>query len=177
MRVIRGAIFLTEMYILALSIVSVFILIFCLVLYRKLRYLTRRYQAFMKDGNGASLEGMLQEFHSNIQQVNQEVLSNRNRMKELAQVLDTATRGIGVVRFNAFQDTGSDLSFSVAYLDAHRNGVVISSIYGREESRAYAKPVEGGRSSYQLSQEEQEAIKKASVTLKALSEPVGKQNV
>lgn len=150
-----------ESMILPLYGIVLALLIFCLVLYRKLVYLTTRYQAFMADGSGASLEGILQNIHGDIGAVNREVVANRKRMQELATVLDTTIRGIGVVRFNAFQDTGSDLSFAVAYLDAHKNGVVISSIYGREESRTYAKPVVNGTSTYQLSEEEQESIRRA----------------
>jgi hypothetical protein len=63
-----------------------------------------------------------------------------------------------IVRFNAFEDTGSDLSFAVALLDADYNGVVLSSIFGRNESRTYAKPVVAGQSSYFLTNEEKEAL-------------------
>ncbi len=53
------------------------------------------------------------------------------------------------------------MSFSVALLDGQSNGVVISSIYGREETRTYAKTLENGKSKYELSSEEKEAITKA----------------
>jgi hypothetical protein len=173
----RGVVQLpTDIYILALSGVSLLLLIFCLILFRKLRFLTRRYQSFMADANGASLEGTLQKIHAEIREVNREVMDNRSKLKLLAQVLDTSNRGIGVVRFNAFQDTGSDLSFAVAYLDAHKNGVVISSIYGREESRTYAKPVEAGLSIYPLSREEQEAITRAADGVAPLADTVGKKS-
>ena len=69
--------------------------------------------------------------------------------------------GVGVVRFNAFQNTGGDLSFAVALLTGKQDGVVFSSIYGREESRFYVKPISAGSSAYQLSAEEWEAIQQA----------------
>lgn len=159
-----------ELILIIFPVVSLALLLFCLILYRKLIYLTTRYKEFMADGNGASLEAGLRTIHSDIRDVSREVLANRERMRELAAILDTATRGIGVVRFNAFQDTGSDLSFAVAYIDANKNGVVISSIYGREESRTYAKPLENGNSHYQLSEEEQEAIRRAGASLRTLSD-------
>ena len=68
---------------------------------------------------------------------------------------------IGIVRYNAFKDTGSDLSFSLAILDAHNNGVVLNGIYARDSSNIYAKPIENGQSKYILSNEEKEAIYKA----------------
>jgi len=68
---------------------------------------------------------------------------------------------VGVVRFDAFRDMGGMLSFAIAMLDDRGNGMVISSIYGRSESRTYAKPVIERASSYELSPEEREAIRLA----------------
>ena len=56
---------------------------------------------------------------------------------------------------------GSDLSYSVALLDSHNNGVVMSSIFGREDSRSYVKPIENGTSTYQLTAEEEQALREA----------------
>lgn len=72
-----------------------------------------------------------------------------------------AVQGVGVVRFDAFEDMGGHLSFSAAFLDSRGDGVVLSSINGRTETRIYAKPVEGASSRYNLSDEEQEAIRRA----------------
>ena len=67
-------------------------------------------------------------------------------------------QNLRVLRYNAFDNTGSDLSYSVALVDEENNGVVLSSIYGREENRCYAKPVIAGKSQYVLSKEEQEVL-------------------
>lgn len=69
-----------------------------------------------------------------------------------------------VDRYNAFDDQGSDLSFSVAFLDDEQNGVVMSSIYGRQESRTYAKPVQRGVSRYPLTDEETSVISQVAST-------------
>lgn len=68
---------------------------------------------------------------------------------------------VGVLRYNPFSGQGGDQSFTVALLDANNDGVVITSIYGREGNRTYAKPVNKGDSEYALSDEEKKAIKKA----------------
>ena len=68
---------------------------------------------------------------------------------------------MGLVRFNAFDNTGSDLSFALAMTDAARNGFVLSGIYGREESRVYAKPIVEGESTYMLTKEEKQALQAA----------------
>ena len=68
---------------------------------------------------------------------------------------------VGIVRFNPFKETGGDQSFSIAVLDANNNGFIITSLYGREANRVYAKPINNGTSSYSLSKEEKEALDKA----------------
>ena len=67
----------------------------------------------------------------------------------------------GMVRYNAFKDTGSNLSFALAILDRENNGIVLNGIYSRDTSNIYAKPVKAGKSEYKLSEEEEEAIDKA----------------
>ena len=68
---------------------------------------------------------------------------------------------IGLVRFDAFDDMGGQLSFSAALLDARGDGVVITSINGRQDTRCYAKAVRGGTSQHNLAIEEQHAIERA----------------
>lgn len=80
---------------------------------------------------------------------------------ELYDVLRRAVTRVGLVRFDAFEDMGGHLSFCAALLDIDGNGVVLTSINGRTETRMYAKPVSGGASKYHLSDEEQEAIRRA----------------
>jgi hypothetical protein len=68
---------------------------------------------------------------------------------------------VGIVRFNPFSGVGSDQSFSIALLDRKDDGVVITSLYTRNESRIYGKPIKSGQSEYSLSEEEKQAIEKA----------------
>ena len=80
------------------------------------------------------------------------------RLGELAEV---AVRNVAVVRFDAFEDMGGRLSFSAALLDGHGDGVVITSINGRQDTRCYAKRVRNGASAHNLSDEERQAIREA----------------
>ena len=89
---------------------------------------------------------------------NQELQAENRRISAL---LAKAITRVGVVRFRAFEDMGSDLSYAVALLDSENNGVVLSSIFGREDSRSYVKPIEAGKSTYTLTDEEDEAIRQA----------------
>lgn len=83
------------------------------------------------------------------------------KLERMDRKLSSALQHVGMVRFNAFENVGSGLSFSLAVLDDNANGYVISSLFGGEETRTYAKQIVGGKSTHQLSSEEVEAIKKA----------------
>ena len=76
-------------------------------------------------------------------------------------LIEGAVRHVGLVRYDAFEDVGGRLSFSCAMLDDHGTGVIMTSINGRADTRVYAKPVMEGQSQYNLSLEEEEAIRQA----------------
>jgi len=75
--------------------------------------------------------------------------------------LAQALRHVAVVRYDAFGDMGGRLSFSAAIVDDHGDGVVLSSIHARGESRTYAKGITGGGSDTTLTPEEQQALSAA----------------
>jgi hypothetical protein len=79
----------------------------------------------------------------------------------IEQKLGGAVQRIGLVRYDAFEDMGGRLSFSAAFLNSSGDGVVITSINGRTDTRCYAKPVGEGGSAHNLSDEEAEAIRLA----------------
>jgi Protein of unknown function (DUF4446) len=70
----------------------------------------------------------------------------------------SALQRFAIVRYDAFDEMGGMLSFSAAFLDDHGDGVVLTSINGRTETRTYAKTVKGMTSEFHLSDEEREAI-------------------
>jgi len=77
--------------------------------------------------------------------------------------LKKSIRGLETIRFNPFPDQGSNQSFAIGMLDEDGDGLVISSLYSRERMSVFAKPVKNGRSEYELSAEEKEALEKARV--------------
>ena len=72
--------------------------------------------------------------------------------------LADAIRHVSVVRYDAFGDMGGRLSFSAAMLDDGGDGLVLTAIHGRSETRSYIKGVKAGQSDASLSPEEQQAI-------------------
>lgn len=104
-----------------------------------------------------SLEGQGKAIHR-LEAAVRKLAAGERRLGELS---EGAVRHVGVVRFDAFEEMGGRLSFSAALLDGHGDGVVITSINGRQETRCYAKQVRGGSSVHNLSDEERQAIRQA----------------
>lgn len=74
----------------------------------------------------------------------------------------THIQRVKLLRFNPYQETGGDQSFSIALLDEAGNGFVLTSLHARSGTRVFAKPVQGGKGiKYQLSSEEEEVLRKA----------------
>ena len=143
-------------------IINIILLIGFIVNIIKFSKLDNKYKNFMKKiGDGKNIEEDLETFMHvvrNVEKRNEEI---SNYIKEIEGNLKTCIKKVGMVRYSAFQDTGSDLSFSLALLDEYNTGVVLNGIYSREMSNIYAKPIKEGKSSYTLSEEEKEAIRKA----------------
>lgn len=140
------------------------ILLFLLYLINifKLIKLRKNYKLFMnKIGNGNNIQETIENYIKRIEDVQKENNDLRNYCKQLDNTLSTSIQKVGLVRYSAFKNTGSDLSFTLALLNEKHTGVVLNGIYSREMSNIYAKPVENGTSTYTLSEEEQQAIKKA----------------
>ena len=152
----------TDSFILALSVIVILLIIGLIVITIKFNKISKKYTLFMKKlGNGKDIEEDLENYMYRVERVEKQNAEILNYIKNVDNDLNKCIQKIGIVRYNAFQDTGSDLSFALALLDEKNNGVVLNGIYSREMSNIYAKPVENGKSKYTISEEENLAIEKA----------------
>ena len=111
-----------------------------------------------KLGNGSNLDEMLKEYLRDVSEIKRDNSEIKAYYTKLDSDIDSCIQKIGLVRYNAFKDVGSDLSFAIALLDRNDNGVIFNGLYGSESSNIYAKPIKGGVSKYQLSDEEKTAL-------------------
>jgi hypothetical protein len=107
------------------------------------------------------LRGVLQGQADKIARLETAVRSLAATDRRQEGLIEGAVRHVGLVRYDAFEDVGGRLSFSCALLDDHGSGVVVTSINGRQDTRVYAKPISESHSAYNLSVEEEEAIRQA----------------
>ena len=154
------------------------IIIFCIIailfienifIIIKFSKLNKKYKEFMKKlGNGKNIEEDLETYMYRVEKIEKENAEITNYIKNLDDDLTKCIQKIGIVRYNAFKDTGSNLSFALALLNEHDNGVVLNGIYSREMSNIYAKPIINGKSEYTISEEEEQAIQQAINTNKTI---------
>lgn len=135
----------------------------------KIRKLKNKYNRFMNGVSGESMEDLLNECLNKTDRIISKNREIENQINNIDRNLLYCMQKVGVVRYNAFDNVGSDLSFSIALLDSNDNGVVLSGLYSRDSSSTYAKPVIGGKSKYALSVEELKAIDIARKTYRSNS--------
>jgi hypothetical protein len=141
-----------------ISIIAIIIAAFAAILVFRL---SRRLDTFFAGGEAKDLEGIIAELGRRLRDAEEDFKRLRNDVARIDIMAGNAVQKVGVLRFNPFDDVGGDQSFAIALLDSEDNGVVLSSLYTREGTRVYAKPIVKGQSRYHLSREEEEAIRRA----------------
>lgn len=111
-----------------------------------------------KLGKSNNIEEMLCDYMEKVKNVEESNKGIKVYCDKLDTEINKCIKKTGIVRYSAFKDMGSDLSFALALLDETNSGVVLNGIYSAENSNIYAKPVSNGKSKYTLSEEEQKAI-------------------
>ena len=120
-----------------------------------------QYQHLMTGATGTRLEEILNDHIAEVR----DTAAQTDAVDELAHRLEKDgsyhIQHVGMVRYNPFQDSGGDQSFSVALADAHGHGLVLSSLHARGSTRLYGKPLEDWDSGYPLTDDEKQAIELA----------------
>lgn len=123
----------------------------------------KRLKRFFLGKKAKDLEDTISLLEQEITKLDKSRENIEKNISVMSAKLKKSVRGLETIRFNPFPDQGSNQSFAIGMLDEEGDGVVISSLYSRERMSIFAKPVKGGKSEYELSSEEREALKKAEV--------------
>ena len=125
------------------------------------RRIKRRIKNFFNGSKAQDLEGLLAQEIKKTRKLEEALNGLRAEYQKTRDIALRSIHKFNILRFNAFHDTGGNQSFVMALLDAENNGVILSNLYLREGTRIYAKSVNNGKSKYDLSDEEQSALKEA----------------
>lgn len=120
-----------------------------------------KYRRLIKGTSGKNLEGLLLDHMERVEEVQAELQSMDKKLGIMENRMSFCIQKVGIIRYNAFPDVGSDLSYSIALLNEGNDGVIITGIHGRSETVTYAKPIKAGKSIYSLSVEELQALDRA----------------
>jgi len=149
----------TDKYLIISFILNILLLVVTIINIIVIRKNKKEYINFMRKlGNGNNIDEMLKKYLSDVREIKKDNSEIKAYYTQLDKDIASCIQKVGLVRYNAFKDVGSDLSFAVALLDREDNGIVLNGLYGSESSNIYAKPIKGGISKYQLSDEEAYAL-------------------
>ncbi|MFI5205420.1 MAG: DUF4446 family protein [Candidatus Paceibacterales bacterium] len=144
--------------ILILTILALIIGCYCLW---QIVSLNRLRKSFFAGSRALDLETVILALQRELQDSRRQEEVLEQALTELKKDVSFAVQKVGLVRFNPFNDGGGNFSFCLAILDAHNSGVVLTSMYGREQNRIYTKKIDDGRCEVQLTEEELEAVRLA----------------
>ena len=151
----------TEYFLIGLILSFIVLIILYIVSLRKFKKHKERYNSLTRGLSGANIEDLFLSINRDIASVNRDINLLEDHIETLETKLSFALQRIGFVRYNAFGDMGSELSFSIALLDSYNNGFVLTSIYGRERSVSFSKPIKNVKTNIPISPEEMLAIDRA----------------
>jgi hypothetical protein len=156
---------------LLLAVLGVLLLVGVVALVRRTASLDRRLAGLTRGVEGNSLEDVLHAHLDRVHVLSGQVDALAARAAVLEALQRRAVQRVGLVRYNPFEDTGGNQSFAVALLDALGDGFIVSSLHARSGTRIYAKAIVAGKSEAALSDEEAEALRRATAPAAAGTRP------
>lgn len=123
----------------------------------------KRLKRFFLGKKANDLEETIAALENDITKLKAAKESTEKELVVINKKLKKSIRGLETVRFNPFPDQGSNQSFAIGMLNEEEDGLVISSLYSRERMSIFAKPIKNGKSQYELTTEEKEALEKAKI--------------
>jgi hypothetical protein len=123
----------------------------------------KRLKRFFLGKKAKDLEDVIVALQNELAKINESQNSIKKEITLVNVKIKKSIRGLETIRFNPFPDQGGNQSFAVSMLNEEGDGLILSSLYSRERMSVFAKPVKNGKSEYELTAEEKEALQKAKV--------------
>lgn len=149
--------------IILIVMIILIVVLFCMVINVNLRYarLKASYNSFMRGKDGKNLEISIFEKFDELDEIAKLSLKNRQDLEEVNENLKDTLQKVGILRYDAFNEMGGNLSFALTLLDGNNSGYIINSMHSREGCYNYIKEIVKGESYIELSEEEAESLERA----------------
>lgn len=145
-------------FIIALLVISLGLLIYIIVTNLKIKKLTNKYEVFMSGKDGKSLENVIAKRFSQVDELIARDAKKDVMLKEIQENLLTVYQKVGIVKYDAFNQMGGQLSFSLALLDENNSGFILNCVHSTEGCYSYTKEIRNGSCDISLGEEEREAL-------------------
>ena len=152
-----GSFDLTYLFIAAYALILILIIL-VIVQTVKLNKLSKKYKKFMGGKNARSLEKDIMGLYEDNRLIKASMEKNRKDIENLYRKLGGAFQKMGIVKYDAFNQMGGQLSFSLALLDENDNGFIINSVHSAEGCYSYTKEIKNGLCDISLGDEEKKAL-------------------
>jgi hypothetical protein len=137
------------------------LLILLIVQSTKLKKLRKRLDKFMLGSEGESIESDLAKIYEDNKYLRQISDENKKDIRTIYKKLESAYQKMGIIKYDAFNQMGGQLSFSLALLDENNNGFIINSVHSTEGCYSYTKEIKAGECDISLGDEEKKALEMA----------------
>lgn len=151
----------SDYIIIALAAITLVLLILYIVNIVQITKLKKRYRIFMSGKNARNLENTLIERLDQVDGLLVANAENEKNIKQLFSNMKFTFQKVGLVKYDAFNEMGGKLSFSLALLNETNNGFVMNAVHSREGCYTYVKEIIDGNAIIMLSEEEKEALEMA----------------
>lgn len=151
-------------YVIAIAVLLLLVLILLICTIRQGRevsVLKRRITKFMSGRDAESLEDQIVELFEDNQYMKAASDKNKNDIIDLNKRMRHCFQKVGIVKYDALNQMGGQLSYALALLDEEDNGYIINSVHGNEGCYSYTKVIKNGRSDIELGTEERKALENA----------------
>lgn len=147
-----------EYVVFGLAGITLLLFLLLIINMAKVSKLKKRYKKFMGDTDAKSLEEKIVEHLEQIDGLLASTASNKERIDKLDGLMNVTFQKIGLVKYDAFDEMGGKLSFSLALLNQKDDGFIINAMHSREGCYTYIKEIIAGKSIIVLGAEEKEAL-------------------
>ena len=144
--------------VIGLAVLVLVLLVMLICVKGKLNNLQKKYD-FFTQGESTDIDTLLTNTLVELRKAKEDLAALTEKHKALREQVKGCVQTVKLERYDAFDAMGGKMSYSLLLSDENKNGVILTSVYGRDESRCYAKDLKAGKSEYTLADEEKELLK------------------
>lgn len=147
--------------IIGMLVITIITIVLSIISLCKLSNMKKKYNEFMLGKDGQSLESLIKERFNEVDILRTSDKKNTKAIAELFEKMEFTYQKVGIIKYDAFNEMGGKLSFSLCMLDKRNNGYIINSMHSREGCYTYIKEIINGQSYIGLGDEERQALDQA----------------